>query len=78
MASDGHAACIYNNIMYIHGGYVEYRSQFTLSLYALNLNTLVWSEMPFKVIMLILLNLIRFKVTLYFHFIYLVIILLFS
>ncbi|XP_018023900.1 kelch domain-containing protein 3 [Hyalella azteca] len=48
LASDGHAACIHKDTMYIHGGYIEQISQFTLSLHALNLCTLVWTEMPLK------------------------------
>ncbi|KAA0197510.1 hypothetical protein HAZT_HAZT010010 [Hyalella azteca] len=48
VAHDGHAACIHKDTMYIHGGYIEQISQFTLSLHALNLCTLVWTEMPLK------------------------------
>uniref|UniRef100_A0A2P2ID27 Kelch domain-containing protein 3-like n=2 Tax=Hirondellea gigas TaxID=1518452 RepID=A0A2P2ID27_9CRUS len=46
LASDGHAAAIYENVMYIHGGYVESIGAFTLKLYALNLNTFVWTLLP--------------------------------
>ncbi|KAF2358256.1 Kelch repeat type 1 [Trinorchestia longiramus] len=48
MASDGHAACIHNDVMFIHGGYVEQISRFTLDLHALDLNTFIWIEMPLK------------------------------
>lgn len=46
LASDGHAACIRDDTMFIHGGFVERIGQFTLSLHALNLETLIWKEMP--------------------------------
>ncbi|XP_065895256.1 kelch domain-containing protein 3-like isoform X1 [Dysidea avara] len=47
-ARDGHGCTVIGSVMFIHGGYCEMESQFTNTLYGLNLETLMWTEYPDK------------------------------
>lgn len=45
---DGHTACLIGNIMYVFGGFEELENCFSNDIYALNLDTFVWSYVEAK------------------------------
>ncbi|XP_065895258.1 kelch domain-containing protein 3-like isoform X1 [Dysidea avara] len=47
-ARDDHGCTVIGSVMFIHGGYCEMESQFTNTLYGLNLETIIWTKYPDK------------------------------